>query len=120
MGSSTISLIADSAIGYSNSSGDTTGIKETRHKPESIDNRKGVEFHVVFVPQPEYEVIRIKNISNSDRTIHSGLIIVGCLPTADTTDLPSLTNWGLLVLVLLLILSGAYVIYQRRKGAVRA
>jgi hypothetical protein len=33
---------------------------------------------------------------------------------------PALTNWGLLVLLVLLILSGIYVIYHRRKGVVRA
>jgi hypothetical protein len=34
--------------------------------------------------------------------------------------LPALTNWGLLILLVLLILSGIYVIYQRRRGVVRA
>ena len=33
---------------------------------------------------------------------------------------PALTNWGLLVLFLLLVASAIYVIYQRRKGVVRA
>jgi hypothetical protein len=33
---------------------------------------------------------------------------------------PTLTNWGLIVLLALLILSGIYVIYQRRKGVARA
>jgi hypothetical protein len=33
---------------------------------------------------------------------------------------PSLTNWGLLILLALLILSGIYVVYQRRKGVARA
>jgi hypothetical protein len=33
---------------------------------------------------------------------------------------PSLTNWGLLVLLLLLLLSGVYLIYHWRKGVVRA
>jgi hypothetical protein len=35
-------------------------------------------------------------------------------------NVPSLTNWGLIVLLALLILSGIYVIYQRRKGVARA
>lgn len=33
---------------------------------------------------------------------------------------PSLTNWGLAILLVLLVLSGVYVIYQRRKGVARA
>ncbi len=32
---------------------------------------------------------------------------------------PALTNWGMLILLVLLVLSGVYVIYHRRKGVVR-
>jgi hypothetical protein len=52
--------------------------------------------------------------------IGSVMFAHGCTYDFRYQPLPSLTNWGLLVLLGLLILSGVYVIYQRRKGVARA
>ncbi len=41
-------------------------------------------------------------------------------PSGGIGKVPSLTTWGLFVLLLLLIISGAYVIYQRKKGIMHA
>jgi len=103
-------LTFDSAIGY-DGLGDTVST-EFRGKQE-LQDPSGVRFMVEFNPQPDCEMIKITNTGGVPVTIDSAIVKAHC-------RVPSLTNWGLLVLLVLLVLSGIYVIYQRRKGVVRA
>jgi hypothetical protein len=75
----------------------------------------GVKFHVFFKPQPEWEVILVKNNTLAPMQITSAVGTSDCVKF-----LPALTNWGLIILLALLILSGIIVIRQRRRGVVRA
>ncbi|MFQ6008587.1 MAG: hypothetical protein ACE5K8_06495 [Candidatus Zixiibacteriota bacterium] len=74
-----------------------------------------IRTYVLIVPQPHWEVIALKNKGAQAVTITGGFGNTYC-----TVNVPSLTEYGLLVLLVLLILSGIYVIYQRRKGVARA
>jgi hypothetical protein len=82
---------------------------------ENIENAQGdpigVRFLVKFQPQPCSESIKIQ--ANADITIQKVIIKTTCF-------VPALTNWGLIILLALLILSGIIVIRQRRRGVVRA
>ncbi|HWR81716.1 MAG TPA: hypothetical protein VN285_00280 [Candidatus Deferrimicrobium sp.] len=53
-------------------------------------------------------------------TFSVGTEEVDAIEAADTRRVPSLTPYGLFILLGLMILSGAYVIYSRRKGVARA
>ncbi|MDH3892240.1 MAG: hypothetical protein OEV49_14275 [candidate division Zixibacteria bacterium] len=44
---------------------------------------------------------------------------VGYRELTEIEQVPSLTNWGMLVLMVLLVISGVYVIYYRRRGIAR-
>jgi hypothetical protein len=63
--------------------------------------------------------LAIRNSSGAPCSLHSGSIWSNCEPRADWQPIPALTNWGLLVLLVLLVISGIIVIRHRRK-AVRA
>ncbi|HWR83533.1 MAG TPA: hypothetical protein VN285_09535 [Candidatus Deferrimicrobium sp.] len=73
-------------------------------------------FVIVFDPQPDYEIFRIK--ATGPATIAGAKAVTKCYYEPDRV--PSLTSYGLIVLLGLLILSGVYVIYNRRKGVSRA
>jgi len=109
-------LTADSAIGSS----DSTVIVLVPHISEigksTTPDSAGVEFHVLFQPQPEWELIRVRNNSGGTIALTGAQAERKC---SRIDRLPSLTNWGLLVLLALLILSGVIVIRQRRRGVAR-
>ena len=68
--------------------------------------------------------IACNDCSDGSCDLQGGTVVTGYVTIGLICDcahkLPSLTNWGLLILFLLLILSAVYVIYQRRRGSVRA
>jgi len=71
----------------------------------------GVKFHVVFRPQPEWEVILVKNNTGSS------IEITGAVGTSDCVKVvPSLTTYGIIVLVLLLLVSTVWVIRKKKAG----
>lgn len=113
-------LTIDSVIGYDSVGETSDSIDEFYSKPVSRDGGKTVEFKARFIPQPEWEVLAIRNSSGAPCSLHSGSIYSNCVPRADWQPIPALTNWGLLILLVLLVISGIIVIRHRRRGVARA
>ncbi len=82
----------------------------------------GSNIHRVFImvidPQPHFEWFKLEDTSATQVTVDTAYFGTYCY--LKKKPIPTLTNWGLLILFLLLVASAIYVIYQRRKGVVRA
>lgn len=90
---------------------DTISVTTTYRSSTQLQSPDGIRIRIDFAPQPDCEMIKITNNGTSTITIDSAKVVTHC-------RVPSLTSWGLAVLLLLLILSGAYVIYHKRKGLI--
>lgn len=81
----------------------------------------GSNTHRVFImvinPQPHFEWFKLKDTSATQATVDTAYFGTYCY--LKKKPIPTLTNYGLLVLLVLLVISGIIVIRQRRKGAVR-
>ena len=73
----------------------------------------GVRFNVKIRPQPEWEVMKLHVDGDGPVTIES---IVGHSSCHRGEIIPSLTPYGIIVLVLLLIASTVWVLRRRRAG----
>lgn len=74
----------------------------------------GVTFKGILKKQPKYEVFILKN-----KTTHTAIIryVKGCSQCEKRVDVPSLTTYGIILLVLLLLASTVWVIRKKRAGA---
>lgn len=74
----------------------------------------GVTFNVKIKPQPEWEVIVLRNDGSDPVTITDVLGETKCHRDPEDTPIPSLTTYGIIVLVLLLLASTVWVIRKKR------
>jgi hypothetical protein len=72
-------------------------------------------FPKLVQPQPRSTVDQFG--SHGLAVVQSEFLMVPCIKIS---PVPSLTNWGLIILVALLLLTGFIVIRHRRRGEVRA
>lgn len=107
-GDSTHNLEAPDAKGYK-----TTDSLSDRSNITKSTIAGGVKFYVLFTPQPEWEVVLVKNASGQQVAIDSVKASSTCYPT----PVPSLTTYGIIVLVLLLLASTVWVIRKKRAHA---
>ena len=70
-----------------------------------------LKYHFRFVPQPDWHVVIFNNAAKGAATVTK-------ITASPRCYVPSLTEWGLGVLVLVLLASTAFVIYRRRKAVV--
>jgi len=76
---------------------------------------QGVVFSGLIRPQPDWEVIVLKNKTSNAATITDVRQCFQCEPTIpDVTNIPSLTTYGIIILVLLLLASTVWVIRKKR------
>ncbi|UCD95562.1 MAG: hypothetical protein JSU69_05795 [Candidatus Zixiibacteriota bacterium] len=87
--------------------GNSGTIAATQSGGGAITHERAV-YQFLFVPQPEWEVIEFSATEDGTVSIDDIVVVSSC-------NVPSLTHWGLLVLVLLVLASAVYVIYRRRK-----
>jgi hypothetical protein len=96
-------------IGY-DAAGVSDGITATFDTSYTVnDSMHYYEF--TFEPQPEWEVIELINNSGVPVTISNITASSIC-----RRAVPSLTSWGLIILVLMILAAG-YMVYRRRAGA---
>ena len=95
---------------------DPAGPEDTvKHTPTARTVGDGVvAFHSQFRPQPEWEVILIKNTSDGPITVTSYYAESTC--RTFPLEIPSLTTYGIIVLVLLLLVSTVWVIRKKKAG----
>jgi len=65
-------------------------------------------------PQPDWEWLLVKNVGGAPVTFNSIYFYDECIPV------PSLTQWGIIGLVLLMLAAGAMVIVRQRRAPVNA
>ncbi|MEW5923880.1 MAG: hypothetical protein AB1746_07830 [Candidatus Zixiibacteriota bacterium] len=104
-GSALVDLDFDATIGY-DASGVSTGITATLLGAPYIEASLAV-YNFTYVPQPEWETIKF---TSSGSVSISGIVVVS------SCRVPSLTQWGIIALVLILIASSIFVVYRRRKA----
>lgn len=94
-----------------------------RGGPEvTVDNRPAGEnapgyitVTIVYDPQPEWEWLLFK--ATDGLTITDVVFEATCFPMAYPSGIPSLTEWGMIALVVLILAAGAMVIIRRRRAA---
>jgi len=79
-----------------------------------IDDGATLKVEFDIIPQPDYEWILIKNNGGSAATLTADMLF------ERECALPSLTQWGMIALVVLMLAAGAMVIVRRRRAVARA
>ena len=87
-------------------------------EPTGTDGVVTLVITILYDPQPEWEWVKV-GATGQGVDILEVVMITTCTPKMRGTELPSLTQWGMIALVLLILAAGAMVIRQRRRTMAR-